>query len=200
MRLNPQLFDEAVRVLAGGGQPLVERDALGLELADRVLDTALQIALHHCFGRLEVDEFGQRRADPFDDLAARLIEAGLAEAVADGAAPSGDCVVLGDVLVDPRVVEFGQDHFLDLGDLDLELGLGVVAVRFGGERQFAAGARTDQMLVESFGDPTFADLVQPVLGVEPDDGLAIAQALQIQRDLIPESDRPINVGKRSLAT
>ena len=107
-RLLAQPFDERVRVLPGGRQPLLEVDALGGELADGVLHPRLQVALDHRLRRLDVDEPGQRLGHLRHQLLADPIELAGADALGDGRSPFLDRLELADVLGDPVVGELGQ--------------------------------------------------------------------------------------------
>ena len=69
----------------------------------------------------------------------------------------------------------------------------------GGEVQLVAGRGAEQLAVESGGDPALTDLVQPVLGVQPDDGLAVALGRQGERHLVAGLHRTVDVGERTVA-
>ena len=77
------LSTNAVGVLAGDREPLLDVDALRLQLAHGALDAALQVALHERLGRLDLGQPGERLGDPADELLAGLVELGLAEALGD---------------------------------------------------------------------------------------------------------------------
>ena len=96
-------------------------------------------------------------------------------------------------------VTVGQHDLLHLVDDDGEVGLLAGAVGHGGEVQLVAGRGAEQLAVEAGGDPALADLVQPVLGVQPEDRLAVALGRQRQRDLVAGLDRTVDVGERAVA-
>ena len=56
-----------------------------------------------------------------------------------------------------------------------------------------------QLLVEVVGDPALADLVGPVLGVEPGDLLAVAGGGEVERDVVAGGGRAVDVGERAVA-
>ena len=66
------------------------------------------------------------------------------------------------------------------------------------KRQFVADVGAEQLAVEAGGHPAAADLVQPVLGVEPGDGLAVAGAGEVEGDLVAGLHRAIDVDQRTL--
>ena len=198
LRLHLQSLDERGRVLPGDLQPLIDRDALRLELLHRVLHPTLQVGLHHRLGRLDVDEPGQRRRGALDELVAGLVELAGADALGERGAPLLDRFELAEVLADPFVGQLGQLGLLHLGDVDGEVGRLVGAVRRGGEGQLVALARAEQLAVETRGDPAAADLVQPVLGVQPGNRLAVAAGGEREGDLVAGLDRAIDVDQRAL--
>ena len=198
LRLHLQALDERRRVLAGGLQPLVDRDALRLELLHGVLHTRLQVGLHHRLRRLDVDQLGQRRRGALDELVAGLVELARADALGQRGAPLLDRVELAEVLADPFVGQLGQHRLLHLGDVDLEVGRLAGAVRRGGEGQLVADVGAEQLGVEAGGHPAVADLVQPVLGVQPGDRLAVAGAGEVEGDLVAGLHRPVDVDQRTL--
>ena len=153
-------------VLAGDLQPLVDRDALGLELLHGVLHTTLQIGLHHRLRWLDVDQPGERRRGALDELVAGLVELAGTDALGERGAPFLDRVELAEVVADPLVGQLRQHGLLDFDDVDHEVGRLAGAVRRRGERQFVARTGAEQLAVEARGDPTVADLIQPILGVE----------------------------------
>ena len=192
-------LDELVGLLAGRREPLAEVDALGLELLDRALHTLVEVGVDHRLGRLDVDERAERGGDRVDELLAGPVELLLAERRAQRGVPLVEGLELAEVLADPFVVEFAELLFLDGGDLDGEVGLALGALRRRGERELVAGRRADQLLVEVVGDPALADLVGPVLGVEPDDFLAVTERGEVERDVVAGDDRAVGVDERGVA-
>ena len=82
---------------------------------------------------------------------------------------------------------------------DDEVGRLLGALGRGGERQLVAGRGADQLVVEVVGDPTLADLVRPVLGVQPGDVLAIAGGVEVERDVVAARRRPLDVDELAVA-
>ena len=121
-----------------------------------------------------------------------------AERLAKGRIPLLDGVELAEVLADPFVVEFRELHLLHGGDLDGEVGLALGALRGGREGQFVTDRSADELLVEVFGDPTLADLVGPVLGVEAEHLFAVAGGGDVERDVVAGGDGPVGVDERGM--
>ena len=176
-------LDEAVGVLAGDRQPLLDVDALRLQLAHGALDAALQVALHERLGRLDLGEPGQRLGDPTDELLAGLVELRLGEALGDRRPPGVDGLELAEVLGDELVgrARAGRAPARRVTVTTKSAGS---SVPFGrrGERQLVAGEAPIELVVEVVGDPALADLVGPVLGVQPGDVLAVAGGVEVERD------------------
>ncbi len=84
-------------------------------------------------------------------------------------------------------------------DLDDEVGRLVGAVGSRGEGQLVADVGAEQLAVEPGGNPPGTDLVQPVLGVEAGDRLAVASTCQVDGDLIAGLHRTIDIDQRTLA-
>ena len=106
-------LDEAVGVLAGDRQPLLDVDALRLQLAHGALDAPLQVALHERLRRVDLGEAGERLGDPADELLAGLVELRLRQPLGDRGPPRLDGLVLAEVLGDEVVGELGQHELLD---------------------------------------------------------------------------------------
>ncbi len=75
----------------------------------------------------------------------------------------------------------------------------LVAVRHEREHQFLALGGPDELIVEAAGNPALADFVQPVVGIESGNRFVIAARFEIDRDLIAELDRAVNIGQRGRA-
>ena len=67
------------------------------------------------------------------------------------------------------------------------------------ERQHVTGGGADELLVEVVGDPALADLVGPVLGVQPGDLLAVAGGDEVERDAVAAGGRALDVGELAVA-
>jgi hypothetical protein len=121
-----------------------------------------------------------------------------ADALGDGGTPGCDGVELAEVVADPLVGDFRQHELLRVGDGDLEVGRLGHARRIGAERQQRADLGPDEMIVEPFRDPTLADFVQPVFGVEARNRLAIAGAGQRERDVVARLHGARDIDQRTL--
>ncbi|CAB4885918.1 unannotated protein [freshwater metagenome] len=87
---------------------------------------------------------------------------------------------------------------MHLGDGDRKICRLLGAVGGERERQLVARLGTHELVVKAAGHPALADLVQPFLGVEPNHGLALAGALEIERDLIADDNRAIDISEAAL--
>ena len=96
------------------------------------------------------------------------------DALGDRCPPLGDGSNSPRFSVDPLVGRLGQHELLHLADRDDEVGRPSVPFGVVVKRQLVAGGGADELVVEVVGDPALADLVGPVLGVEPGDLLAVA--------------------------
>jgi hypothetical protein len=99
------------------------------------------------------------------------------------------------VLRDPLVRELRRDERLHLLHRHLEVGRLVGATGDGRERLGIAGGLASDLLVEVRRHPTAADLVQPVLRVEPGHRLAVAAGLDVERDEVARLRRAVHVGE-----
>ena len=89
---------------------------------------------------------------------------------------------------------------MHLVDGDFEIGWFFGAVRNEREGEVVADLGADELIVEAASDPTLADFVEPVFGVEANNWLAVAQTLQVEGDLIAKGDGPLDIGEGALTT
>ncbi len=64
--------------------------------------------------------------------------------------------------------------------------------------ELLADITTDEVIVELLGDPALADLVEPVLGVEPGHGLAVAGGGEVEGDVVARLDRALDRFERAV--
>ena len=99
-------------------------------------------------------------------------------------------------VVGPLVGDLGEDLLLDVLDDHPELHrrlIRVLGLRL--EREDVADLGAAEVVVELVGDAAGADLVQVVVGLQPGDGLAIAAAVDRDRDVIGVDGRPVDGGQ-----
>ena len=122
-----------------------------------------------------------RRAD---QLAAGLVELGVGDPLADARRSTRRRCRTRRCSRRPTRRWLGQHELLDAGHRDDEVGRLVGALRGRRERPLVAGRDAGDLLVEVVGDPALADLVGPVLGVEPGDLLAVAGGGEVDDDVV----------------
>ena len=196
-RLWTQAFDERVAVLAGGRQELFEVDATGRELSSGALDAAAQIGVDKRLRRLDVGELDELSRRPPDQLVARALQLGLAEAPAYGFRPRGDGVELTDVLPHPVVGELGGHELLDTGDLDRHVDRLSGALGRRRERALIPWRDADEVVVEVVGHPPLADLVGPVVGIQPRYRFPVTGAGEVDDDVVANRRRTLDVVQRA---
>ena len=192
-------LDEVVGSLAGGCEPLAEVDALGLELLDSALDTLVEVGVDHGVGNFDLDELGEGLVHRPNHALAGFVELLLGLRLAQALVPLVDGVELSEVLRHPVVGEFGSDRGLDGGDLDHEVGFFLEALRGRGECDLVTDGGAGQMLVEVLGDPALAELVGEVLGVEPQQFLAVAGGGEVDGEEVSSLRRTICVDQARCA-
>ena len=89
---------------------------------------------------------------------------------------------------------------MHLVDGDFEIGWFFGAIRDEREGEVVADLGADELIVEAASNPTLADFVEPIFGVETDNWLAVTQTLQVERDLIAKGDGPLDIGEGALTT
>jgi hypothetical protein len=82
----------------------------------------LQVVVDHGLRCIDIDQFRQCIADTIDEDIASLVQLHRVDALDNGGAPGFDRVVLGNVLCNPFVGEFGEFQNLDPLDGDREIG------------------------------------------------------------------------------
>ena len=194
------LSTKPVGVLAGGRQPLVDAMPCAWNCCTVFCTRCCRSRLHHRLGRLDLDERGERRGD----LARRarwrawlsLARRALARSTA---ATPRRCRTRRGSRRPTRRSSSGSTSSCTGCDGDGEVGRLLGALGRGGERQLVAGGGAEQLVVEVVGDPALADLVRPVLGVEPGDRLAVAGGGEVERDVVAAADRAVDVGELAVA-
>ena len=176
-------------ILAGGLQPLVDRDALRLELLHRVLHAGLQVGL-------TIDSGGSMSTSPASDAVVRSMNwlrawlslpVPMRSARGCRATPRPCRTRRGSRRPTRRSARAGPLS-CTVGRVDGEVGRLAGAVRRGGEVQLVAGVAPSSSPSKPGCDPAAADLVEPVLGVQPGDRLAVARCRSVERDLVAGLD------------
>ena len=178
-----QPLGERGRLLAGHRQVLLHGRCPGPGAADQALGPVAQLAVDQRLGRLLLDQLGQGGGGPLEQELAGVVRAGRPPC-ARGWRRATRPTVSNSPRFSPThssVSSGGTSSWTFLTATVKSAGSSV-PLGVGGERQLVAGGGADQVLVEVRGDPAPADLVQPVLGGEPGDGLAVALGGDVQGD------------------